>query len=152
MNGFFYPYIFNRPGDDLLFRALRRSTIGTIWFHFRVRDGTGWDTNVMTTRSIKDMRVFFNALAPDGYLSVILLIIMIWFKWASRLSHFNDDLISVHDEWFQVDWVISTGQLHALPRFHIQPINVVVFHGSQGEFISRWVSRLDAFSGYPVHT
>ena len=27
---------------------------------------------------------------------------------------------------------ISTGQLHALPRFHIQPINVVVYHGSIG--------------------
>ena len=28
---------------------------------------------------------------------------------------------------------ISTGQLHALLRFHIRPINVVVFHGSQGK-------------------
>ena len=27
---------------------------------------------------------------------------------------------------------ISTGQLHVLPRFHTQPIDVVVFHGSQG--------------------
>ena len=27
---------------------------------------------------------------------------------------------------------ISTGQLHTLLRFHIRPINVVVFHGSQG--------------------
>ena len=27
---------------------------------------------------------------------------------------------------------ISTGQLHALPRFHIQPINVVVYYGSIG--------------------
>ena len=26
---------------------------------------------------------------------------------------------------------ISTGQLHVLPRFHPQPIDVVVFHGSQ---------------------
>jgi hypothetical protein len=25
---------------------------------------------------------------------------------------------------------ISTGKLHALPRFHIRPINVVVYHGS----------------------
>src|ERR1700712_598121 len=32
----------------------------------------------------------------------------------------------------QANRAISTGQLHALPRFHIQPINVVVFHGSQG--------------------
>ena len=32
----------------------------------------------------------------------------------------------------QADRAISTGKLHTLPRFHTQPINVVVFHGSQG--------------------
>src|ERR1051325_1150284 len=30
-----------RPGNDLLFRALRRSTIGAEGFHGRVRDGIG---------------------------------------------------------------------------------------------------------------
>ena len=41
----------------------------------------------------------------------------------------------------------------------MEPINVVVFHGSplgesnsQGELILRWVSRLDAFSVYPLGT
>jgi len=28
---------------------------------------------------------------------------------------------------------IRTGKLHALLRFHIRPIDVVVFHGSDGE-------------------
>ena len=45
---------------------------------------------------------------------------------------------------------ISTGQLSALLRLHLRPIDVVVFHGSRGDLVSRWVSRLDAFSGYPV--
>ena len=36
------------------------------------------------------------------------------------------------DKSNQVERAISTGQLHALPRFHIRPINVVVFHGSSG--------------------
>jgi hypothetical protein len=49
----------------------------------------------------------------------------------------------------QVDRVISTGKLHTLLRFHTRPINVVVFHDSQGILVSRSVSRLDAFSGYP---
>ncbi len=31
----------------------------------------------------------------------------------------------------QADRAISTGQLHALLRFHTRPINVVVSHGSQ---------------------
>ena len=34
----------------------------------------------------------------------------------------------------EIDRTISTGQLHALLHFHIQPINVVVFHGSDREF------------------
>ena len=32
----------------------------------------------------------------------------------------------------QANRAISTGKLHALLRFHTRPINVVVFHGSQG--------------------
>jgi hypothetical protein len=41
-------------------------------------------------------------------------------------------------EWAQLmraikfERVISTGKLHALPRFHTRPINVVVYHDSSG--------------------
>ena len=38
------------PGDDLLFQRLSVSTIGADWFHGRVRDGIGWDTDAMATR------------------------------------------------------------------------------------------------------
>src|SRR3954464_7285185 len=52
---------------------------------------------------------------------------------------------------------ISTGRLHTSPRFHLQPINPVVYRGPYtpkgvGELISRKASRLDAFSGYPDRT
>ena len=60
--------------------------------------------------------------------------------------------VGIDNENDQADRAISTGKLHALPHFHTRPINVVVFHGSQGILVSRWVSRLDAFSGYPVRT
>ena len=60
--------------------------------------------------------------------------------------------MDMEDESNQADRAISTGKLNALPRLHSRPINVVVYHGSQGEIVSRWVSRLDAFSGYPVRT
>ena len=59
-------------------------------------------------------------------------------------------VMGIENENDQADRAISTGKLHALPHFHTRPINVVVFHGSQGILVSRWVSRLDAFSGYPV--
>ena len=52
---------------------------------------------------------------------------------------------------------ISTGLLRTLPSFQIRPINLVVYQGSyslkgMGELILRPASRLDAFSGYPIHT
>ena len=48
---------------------------------------------------------------------------------------------------------ISTGQLHALLRFHTQPIKLVVYKWPsgtevQGYLILGLASRLDAFSGY----
>ena len=52
----------------------------------------------------------------------------------------------------QADRAISTGRLNALPRLHLRPIDVVVFHGSQGDLVLRGASRLDAFSGYPVRS
>ena len=47
---------------------------------------------------------------------------------------------------------ISTGQLNALLRLHLRPIDVVVYHGPQGYLVLRGASRLDAFSGYPVRS
>ena len=52
---------------------------------------------------------------------------------------------------------ISTGLLRTSLRFQIRPINLVVYQGpyslkGMGELISRPASRLDAFSGYPIHT
>ena len=52
----------------------------------------------------------------------------------------------------QADRAISKAQLHALLRFHMPPIDVVVYHGSRRDLVLRGVSRLDAFSGYPVRT
>src|SRR6056297_1328270 len=47
---------------------------------------------------------------------------------------------------------ISTGQLSALLRLHLRPIDVVVYHGPRGYLVLRGASRLDAFSGYPVRS
>ena len=47
---------------------------------------------------------------------------------------------------------IRTSWLNALPHVHAWPIHVMVYHGPRGDLVSRCVSRLDAFSGYRVHT
>ena len=43
-----------RPGSDRLSRGLGRSTMGAGGFNGRVRNGIGWDSPAMTTRSTKD--------------------------------------------------------------------------------------------------
>ena len=43
--------MFGRSGNDLLSRALRRSTISAKGFNGRVRNGIGWDTFAIITRS-----------------------------------------------------------------------------------------------------
>jgi hypothetical protein len=52
---------------------------------------------------------------------------------------------------------ISTGPLNTLLCLHVPPIKVVVSDRpysleGMGALISRWASRLDAFSGYPIQT
>jgi hypothetical protein len=39
-----------------------------------------------------------------------------------------------------------------LPPVDLRPIDVLVLHGPRGDLVLREVSRLDAFSGYPVRT
>ena len=46
--------VLSRPGSDLLFQALRLSTIGAGEFNGRVRDGIGFRLPANTTRSAKD--------------------------------------------------------------------------------------------------
>src|SRR5713226_6918788 len=46
--------VLGRPGSDLLFQALRLSTIGAGEFNGRVRDGIGYRLPANTTRPAKD--------------------------------------------------------------------------------------------------
>ena len=52
--------------------------------------------------------------------------------------------------WSERFRAIRTARLRALLRFHLRPIHVLVWHGPRGDLVWRGVSRLDAFSGYPV--
>ena len=46
--------VLGRPGSDILFQALRLSTIGAGEFNGRVRDGIGYGLPANTTRPAKD--------------------------------------------------------------------------------------------------
>ena len=56
--------------------------------------------------------------------------------------------MGIGNESNQANRAISTGKLNALPHLHTRPINVVVYHGSQGRtrfevgFSLRCIQRL----------
>jgi hypothetical protein len=149
------------PGNDLLSRVLRHSTIGAEAFNGRVRDGIGFRRLAQVTGPAKNngrrhgrqqqlwvaaregrfARMVWPAFAgwmmvaaisrseaPQGRLAAGAHAPLFCLKVLSRSLIMRDD---------QADRAISTGQLNASPRLHIQPINVVVFHGPDREFSFR---------------
>jgi hypothetical protein len=140
-----------RPGNDLLSRALRHSTIGARGLHGRVRNGIGCGPPAIATRSSKRMRVGSHAgrrrVHPDGRtragraknpkadcranLPTNLAAVRGGILAACGHPHRTCVRGILQAACNQAYRAISTGQLHVLPRFHTQPINVVVFHGSQ---------------------
>ena len=147
-----------RFGGELLSHVLRRSTIAAAALNFRVRDGIGCFARAMATkpekkhtpRTLMWMRGVSGArpgacshanwlwVSPDYPKSLLL------------VGFFLISLVVTGSN--QAYRAISTGQLNALLRLHLRPIDVMVYHGSQGDLVLRGASRLDAFSGYPVRS
>ncbi len=149
-------WAFTRFGGDLLSRGLSPSTIGAAVLNFRVRDGTGCFTCAMTTKPRKSpCRLSCYARKRRGGRQRMCVATRLCFQ--STLSNsrsvyaFGLICLSVTGS-NQAYRAISTGQLNALLRLHLRPIDVVVFHGPQGDLVLRGASRLDAFSGYPVRS
>jgi hypothetical protein len=120
-----------RFGGDLLSHVLRRSTIGVPALNCRVRDGIGCLAGAMTTKP--DQRP---SCAPCLGLQQTLLCAhqclfqASGFRAASIVQARHICLaVSGSD---QANRAISTSQLNALLHLHLWPIDVVVFHGSQG--------------------
>ncbi len=144
-----------RPGGDRLSRGLSRSIMGAGGFHGRVRDGIGWIT-VCHGHQVSQpapVGVWLGGdwvcvcggvpagclmLACDGAVR----------RWAGGVCLLYG---RAHPVWSSVR-AIRTGRLSALLRVHPRPIDVMVYHGPHGDLVLRKVSRLDAFSGYPVRT
>ena len=105
----------SRSGGDLLSRVLRRSTIGATALNGRVRDGIGCFARAMATRPGKKRSAFpFRELL-------------------SKFAFAGGRQIGLSSSGSnQANRAISTGQLNALLRLHLRPIDVVVFHGSRG--------------------
>ena len=116
-------FVLGRPGNDLLSRVLRHSTIGAEEFNGRVRDGIGFlapRSNHRTGEGQRQGRLRRHPELSHSSKSNSL----------SRSCPIRE--ADMNHESNQANRAISTSQLNASPRLHIWPINVVVFHGSQG--------------------
>ena len=131
-----------RSGGDRLSRVLRHSTMGAGAFNGRVRDGIGFwahRSNHQTGAAHRGVRQAERRRTCAGLVFV------------SRPFADRHPLCSgCRPVWLRqpcgcritsrtwimgaikFDRAISTGKLNASPRLHTQPIDVVVFHGSQG--------------------
>ena len=122
-------WVLSRFGGDLLSHVLRRSTIGVTALNGRVRDGIGCLAVAMTTKPRKRQGDF---LTP--YISVVpspgcnFLAAVFAFD-CPGWSSCNGLAVTGSNQAYRA---ISTSQLNALLHLHLWPIDVVVFHGSQG--------------------
>ena len=89
--------------------------MGAAGFHGRVRNGVGWDTRAIGHQVDEPPHT-----ACGGRRRVI-----------GKFRHGLGLRLSLLG--IEVVRAIRTGQLHASPRVHTRPIDVVVYHGSDGE-------------------
>ena len=123
--------VFRRPGSDLLFRVLRRSTIGAGAIYGRVRDGIGYGHSAIATRPAKNRRRTIY-LAKSHPITEPL--------WAS-----TNEKIKPVERLVPISFTHYCASTLGLSTRSSSSV-------LKGEIVLRWVSRLDAFSGYPVHT
>ena len=151
--------VFGRPGSDLLSRVLRHSTIGAEEFNGRVRDGIGFKLLAKTTRPAKD---------TDTKQAFRLSVMGETRCRASRHASSSDHIQrrggnAARLQGCAEGWTLKMRAIKPIER--LVPVSYMRCRTStpglstwssstvlKGILVLRWVSRLDAFSGYPVRT
>ena len=132
-----------RPGGDLLSHVLRRSTIGAEGFHGRVRDGIGCLTPRQNHQVVEDAGSRGARVVCDEVRRAA-----VWPPWrrgkpeACRCAL---DRIKPNERLVPVGFTHCCASTPGLSTWWSTT-------ALQGELVLRGVSRLDAFSGYPVRT
>lgn len=136
-------FVLGRPGNDLLSRVLRHSTIGAEEFNGRVRDGIGF----LAPRSNHRTGEGQTARAPSGAGPS--------FPGKLRPKRvFLDQAVSRTRTMRAIKPIEPLVPVSST-RYRAYTPGLSTWSSStalKGELVSRWVSRLDAFSGYPVRT
>jgi hypothetical protein len=120
-------FVLGRPGSDLLSQGLSHSTIGAEEFNGRVRDGIGFKLLARTTRPAKD---------KETKQAVIMRV----YAWTLKMR-----AIKPIERLVPVSYMRCRTYTSGLSTWSSSTV-------LKGILVLRWVSRLDAFSGYPVRT
>ena len=123
--------VLGRPGSDLLSQGLSHSTIGAEEINGRVRDGIGFRLLARTTRPAKDKENEASSSAFHAPVQV---------AWTLKMRAIKP-----------IERLVPVSYMHyctSTPGLSTWSSSTVL----KGMLVLRWVSRLDAFSGYPVRT
>ena len=136
-----------RPGSDLLSRALRQSTISANSFHGRVRNGVGWDTVAITTKSSGHVKKkdIPNNLAMLNTSTITASVII-----PKNEDNFSEICLCIRpikpiEQLVPVSFIHYCTSTPGLSTWWSSTVLMRIL-------VSRGASRLDAFSGYPVRT
>ena len=130
-------FVLGRPGSDLLSQGLSHSTIGAEEFNGRVRDGIGFRLLARTTRPAKDRR---RSKLFEGLSSRFQTLFSVPPKWTLKMR-----AIKPIERLVPVSYMRCRTSTPGLSTWSSSTV-------LKGILVLRWVSRLDAFSGYPVRT
>ena len=130
--------VLGRPGNDLLSRVLRHSTIGAEEFNGRVRDGIGFFSSSLRSpdRPRTTARARSRAILSPGS------------KGLSSQPRSRTVIMRAIKPIEPLVPVSSTRHRAYTPGLSTWSSSTAL----KGGLVSRGVSRLDAFSGYPVRT
>jgi hypothetical protein len=144
-------FVLGRPGSDLLSQGLSHSTIGAEEFNGRVRDGIGFKLLARTTRPAKDKETKQaktqnaferspRARPGDPRHKALALVIAHEALWTLKMR-----AIKPIERLVPVSYMRCRTYTPGLSTWSSSTV-------LKGILVLRWVSRLDAFSGYPVRT
>lgn len=133
-----------RSGGDRLSRVLRHSTMGAGVFNGRVRDGIGFwahRSNHQTGAGQGVRQAYWSFV----FVSTVSLTVAAFQRRLVSYGHGSQERSSSIERLVLVS---STRHRACTPSLSTWWSSTAL----KGVLVSRWVSRLDAFSGYPVHT
>ena len=143
--------VLGRPGSDLLFQALRLSTIGAGEFNGLVRDGIGFRLPANTTRSAKDgLKQSASGASVPAKAGIPISKRKVGFPFSAL--HARTTRMGISNERIKtIELLVPVSSMRC--RTYTPGLSTWWSTTAlKGELVSRWVSRLDAFSDYPVRT